>query len=150
MPGLRSDYLQQIAQGTIQDFKAVLPCDYFRKRRIQKNESYICNLSNSKSKGSHFVAIRFKDGKVTYYDSYGLKCTNVDILFKLRSLGIEEISYSTKCVQSLSSEFCGFFCISMLLFTEQKSLQEYLNMFDVHNLQNNDNICIDIIKEHLK
>ena len=150
MSGLRSDYLQKIGEDNIKDFKEVLPCDFFREKEIGPNESYICNLSNSKSKGSHFVAIRFKEGKAMYFDSFGVKCMNLDILYKFKSLGIEEIVYSTKCLQSFSSQFCGFFCISMLLYTETNSLEDYLRIFDKNDLHKNDRICINIIKEHLK
>ena len=147
--GLRSDYLQALSQNHVKNFKNVLPCDFFKQAVVNRDESYICNLSNSNFKGSHFVAIQIKKNEVIFFDSYGLQCTNKDILQKLSDIGFNEITYCSKCVQSLFSEFCGFFCLAFLMFTENKSVDSFLDLFDENDLEKNDNICINIIKEHL-
>ena len=148
--GLRSDYLQDLTEVYVKNFRNVLPCDYFKNVNVKPNESYICNLSDSKSRGSHFVAIRIKNDEVIYFDSYGLHCSNEDILEKISQIGFAQITYCTKCIQSLFSKFCGFFCLAFLLHTENHSVEDFFNLFDMNNLENNDNICINIIKEHLK
>ena len=147
--GLRSDYLQDLSENYVKNFKNVLPCDLFKQSVVGCGESYICNLSNSKSKGSHFVALQIKKNGVIFFDSYGLQCTNKDILQKLNDIGFNEITYCTKCVQSLFSEFCGFFCLAFLIFTENKSVESFLDLFDENDLEKNDTICINIIKEHI-
>ena len=147
--GLRSDYLQALSENHVKNFKNVLPCDFFKQAVVDCDESYICNLSDSKSKGSHFVAIQIKRNEVIFFDSFGLPCTNKDILQKLSDVGFDEITYCTKCVQSLFSEFCGFFCLAFLMFTKNKSVERFLDLFDENDLERNDTICINIIKEHL-
>ena len=147
--GLRSDYLQVLSENHVKNFKSVLPCDFFKQTVVDCDEKYICNLSNSKSKGSHFVAIQIKKDEIIFFDSYGLPCTNKDILQKLSDIGFNEITYCTKCVQSLFSEFCGFFCLAFLMFTENKSVECFLDLFHENDLEKNDTICINIIKEHL-
>ena len=148
--GLRSDYLQDLTEAHVKNFKNVLPCDYFKNAKLKSNESYICNLSDSNSKGSHYVAIRIRKDEVIYFDSYGLHCWNKDILEKISQIGFAQITYCTKCVQSLFSNFCGFFCLAFLLYTEKHSVEDFFNLFDMNNLEKNDNICINIIKENLK
>ena len=148
--GLRSDYLQALAGRIVKDFQFVLPCDFFKRMDIKSNECYICNLSDSKSKGSHFVAIRFKHGQVLYFDSFGRPCKNRDILEKLEAMGFSEITYCQKSVQYILSEMCGFFCLAFLLYTEKHSAENFLDNFDDNDLKRNDEICINIIKEHVK
>ena len=85
--GLRSDYLQALSENHVKNFKNVLPSDFFKQAAVDCDESYICNLSDSKSKGSHFVAIQIKRNEVIFFDSFGLPCTNKDILQKLSDIG---------------------------------------------------------------
>ena len=134
--GLRSDYLQDLTEVYVKNFRNVLPCDYFKNVNVKPNESYICNLSDSKSRGSHFVAIRIKNDEVIYFDSYGLHCSNEDILEKISQIGFAQITYCTKCIQSLFSKFCGFFCLAFLLHTENHSVEDFFNLFDMNNLEN--------------
>ena len=148
--GLRSDYLQRLASLLAKDFQFVLPCDFFKRMDIKKNECYICNLSDSESKGTHFVAIRVKHDKVLYFDSFGRPCNNKDILEKLKLMGFSEITYCMKNVQYILSEMCGFFCLSFLLYTENHSAESFLDLFNETDLKRNDDICVNIIKEHIR
>ena len=39
---------------------------------LKNNESSIVNLANSFNKGTHWIAMKFIDNKLFYFDSYGI------------------------------------------------------------------------------
>ena len=147
--GLRNDYLQDLCDICLKSFESVLPCDYFYNFPVKSKQKFIVNLSPSNVKSGHFVIICFDDNDVLYFDPYGLKCSNEFILKKIISLGTCEIIYSTKRIQQISSMYCGLICLACLIYIENKSIEEFLNLFD-ENLHKNENICLNIIKDQLR
>ena len=144
--GLTSIYLDKLSNYCLKHFVNVIPCDYLPKYSLEPNMQFIINLSDSNTPGSHFVAISCHDNYITYFDSFGLECTNSWILSHLKN---HSIIQSNTQIQSLSSMFCGFFCLSFLIEDEKgKSIEEYLNLYQ-DDLTKNDDLCVSIIKKHI-
>ena len=85
MEGLRSDYLDNLTTLALRNkkcWKGVYSCDNFKKCALQNNQAYICNLSTSTaiSGGTHYVAVILKNNNIYYFDSYGNKCYDRNVL----------------------------------------------------------------------
>ena len=114
------------------------------------NFSLIINTSKQSETGTHFIALCIFEDKILYFDSFGLKNYNSDIVQYLKKYN-QKIIYSTKCIQDPISDHCGFFCISFILSIEKNmSLVSFLKLFSTKVLLINDYICIEIIKYHIK
>ena len=148
MSGLRSDYLNRLAQSCLLNFKKVTACDLLTD--LKPGESYICNLDPSFKSGSHYVSFIIKEKKVIFFDSYGVPCFNKWILKAFFKNGLSELYYSKKCIQNDISFFCGYFCLSQLICYEQGiSLDKFTNLFDDKDVIENENIAMSIIKNKL-
>ena len=97
-------------------------CFYKDKLKlIQPNSSYIINLNSeldekgNRNTGSHWVALLTNDMKqAIYFDSYGER-DPVEIRNLLKSKQYS-IAHTSKNIQSLMSNLCGFFCLSFIYF----------------------------------
>ena len=90
-------------------------------KTIQPNSSYILNLNDEfdeegeRNKGSHWCALVIDDNKqAIYFDSYGLEPPK-EIKHLLKSSQYK-IGNTTKNIQSLMSNLCGFFCLGFIYF----------------------------------
>ena len=145
--GLSSIYLQKLATYCLENFVAVIPCDELFSYDMMSKMQFIVNLSHSKIQGTHWVAISIHENFVTYFDSFGKKCSNPWILRKFHHNCLIQ---STKQIQAYSSVMCGYFALSFLIEDSKgKSLEEYLNVFH-SDLVKNDTKCVSIIKQHIK
>ena len=107
MNGLSSIYLKKLADLCLHDNIKVLPSDYFFRCKILPNTRYIVNLSDSTSKGSHFVVVSIKENyNCVYFDSFGFDCFTPYINEKLHKYKLEK---SKTQIQHNESLFCGFF-----------------------------------------
>ena len=97
-------------------------CFYRDKlKTIQPNSSYIINLNSEldehgdRNTGSHWVALLTNDMKqAIYFDSYGEKEPNE--IRNLLKCNQYKIGHTSKNIQSLMSNLCGFFCLSFIYF----------------------------------
>ena len=154
MKGLKNIYVQNLGHHCLRKFCGVFACDMISTVKLERGNSVIVNLSKSDKPGSHFVAIyRLTDsGNYLYFDSYGLKCWNEDLLNYFKDQDLHHIIYSNRRIQSwIGSYFCGYFCIAALIYLELgKSMFEFHNLFNNIDLRLNDEICTKIIKSHIK
>jgi hypothetical protein len=113
------DIDELVQKLNIPNFKG---CFYKDKlKSVQPNSSYIINLNSeldkkgNRNSGSHWVALLTNDMKqAIYFDSYGEKEPNeVRNLLKSKQYSI---AHTSKNVQSLMSNLCGFFCLSFIYF----------------------------------
>ena len=151
MSGITNYELEKFCKGIIgKDFLGVFPCDVYPYKFKLKNKSLIFNLSPHYEKGSHFVAILKKNKKIFYFDSFGKKCENKNIVSFLKKY-TTKIYYNTKTIQSKKSIFCGLFCLAFLINCQKKkiTLEKFVNMFK-YPLKNNDSLCLNMILNHLK
>ena len=105
-------------------------------KTIQPNSSYIINLNNeldengNRNSGSHWVALCTDDMKqCIYFDSYGEKEPNE--IRNLWTCNQYKIGHTSKNIQSLLSNLCGFFCVSK--FKSKSIINDasiYLDLFE--------------------
>jgi len=103
----------------INNFKGCFYKDTLKK--IEPSSSYIINLNSEfnekheRNAGSHWVALITDDlKKAIYMDSYGEKEPN-EIKNLLKS-NQYKIAHTSKNIQSLMSNLCGFFCLAFIYF----------------------------------
>lgn len=94
--------------------------------KLKVNKSYIINLQDeydedgNQNGGSHWTALQIqelKNGKIQpfYFDSYGAEPPeNIKQLVKKQFKMY--LPFSTKDVQSLMGEVCGYYCLAWLFF----------------------------------
>ena len=121
-------------------------CFYKDKlKEIKSNSSYILNLNSefdengNRNKGSHWVALCVDDDKQgIYFDSYGLDPPK-EIKNLLKS-NQYKIGNTTKNIQSLMSNLCGFFCLAFIYFLN-------ISKFRTKNIIYDASIYIDLFED---
>ena len=150
MRGLRSDYLENVARNFLKNFHGVMPCDWIGNFDPKVSDSVIINLSPSTDAGSHFVALHYdrKQNHFTYFDSFGMPCSNQYIIKYITSKKQKSITFSAQQIQEFSSLFCGYYALSFLISRQNdQNLSSFLSMFEKNELKKNEEICISYIKE---
>lgn len=150
MSGLRSDYLSELSKYCLQNFIEVIPYDYFKTFELKDYSQFILNLSNSASKGSHYIAISIKKDYSIYFDSFGVSCRNSEILTHLEQRD-KPIIHSKIQIQDFFSMFCGYFCLAFLIYDQNEhSIKNFINTFSKRRLLENDQKCVKIITSHIR
>ena len=114
-------------------------------KKIEPSSSYIINLNsefnekNERNSGSHWVALITDDlKKAIYFDSYGEKEPN-EIKNLLKS-NQYKIAHTTKNIQSLMSNLCGFFCLAFIYFLT-------VSKYRTKNIINDASIFLDLFED---
>jgi hypothetical protein len=90
----------------------------------------ICNLDVAAGDGSHWIAIALSKDVAFYFDSFGERCKNDNILCMLRKIGYNSYDYNKKPIQHPTSIHCGHFAIGFILaLNSNYSIEKYLNLF---------------------
>ena len=119
-------------------------CFYKDKlKEIQPNSSYILNLNSEsdekKISGSYLVALVIDGNKQgVYFDSYGLEPPKE--IKKLLKSNQYKIGNTTKNIQSLMSNLCGFFCFAFIYFLN-------VSKFRTKNIIYDASIYIDLFED---
>ena len=97
------------------------------------------------------MAISFKNNDVIYFDSFGLPCTNKDILTFIYSVN-KKYQYNALEVQHLTSNYCGLYCLAFVMHQDKgnQKFEKFLQMFNVKNKLENDNIVVKYILNNRK
>jgi len=105
--------------------KGVYFKDELKADDLEVGKSYVINLSDEKDEdgeqniGSHWVALHIGklDGKICpmYFDSYGVGPPE-DIKNIVEKRFKKKINFTTKNVQSIVTDACGWFCMAWLHF----------------------------------
>lgn len=138
--GLTNAYLEKITSIFInKNFVGVFPCNIHIKPN-KKNFSIIFNTGEYNTDGEHFVAIKFFTDKIIYFDSFGEKPTNKNILkFINTNKKNRRILWNSTKIQDDSSSFCGFYCLAFLLSVKRKMpFNRFINLFSIQNKKEND------------
>lgn len=95
-------------------FRAVLPRDKLPKTILYPS-SFVINTHTSKQVGEHWLALYYdKNGKCTFFDSYGLDPSYYKLDSYLKSTSICYV-YNKQRLQALNSKYCGQYCIYFIL-----------------------------------
>ena len=146
--GLTKGYIEKTGLKLLKNFLGCYPADLQPKHK-KKEFSIIFNLSKHNELGTHFVAISNQKNVLVYFDSLGKPCTN-NLLKSFIKTNIKSKKYSSNRnkVQSDGSTLCGVFCLGFLLSQENKiQMNDFVKIFCKTNLQLNDEIILEFIKE---
>ena len=102
---------------------------------LKNNESTIVNLADSFNKGTHWIAMKFIDNKLFYFDSYGIEFIP-DIIKKQ----YDKIIVNIYGIQSIDSNECGKFCILFIKSNIQNESDYIKFLLQLHknNFEKND------------
>ena len=149
--GLTSDYLLRLCNLTLTSPPEILACDsFYSKSYLPENSSYIVNLQKSNLPGSHWISILVKKNSILYFDSIGLPVINKYILRRLKSCK-RPIYYSSLSIQGIFSMFCAYYTLAFLIKCqeEERSFQDFLSIFKDGKSLENEQICLNVIKQRL-
>lgn len=109
---------------------------------------FIANTDPSWLPGSHWVCVFLdKNGNIEYFDSYG----RMPMSPKMKTFCRKNYQYNPRMIQSLFSVSCGQFCIFYLVHRcKGISRKNVLNMFDVNDIEYNENLVNSFVKPHPK
>ena len=102
---------------------------------LKNNQSTIVNLANSNKTGTHWIAMKFINKKLFYFDSYGIPFIP-DIIKKQ----YKKIITNIYRIQSINSNECGKFCIMFIKSNIQNESDyiKFLLQFHKNNFEKND------------
>ena len=102
---------------------------------LKNNQSSIVNLADSNDAGTHWIAMKFINNKLFYFDSYGIELIP-DIIKKQ----YDKIITNIYRIQSIDSNECGKFCILFIKTNIQNESDyiKFLLQFHRYNFQKND------------
>jgi len=137
------DIDELVTKMNIPNFKGCFYKDKLKK--IQPNSSYIINLNseldenNNRNGGSHWTCLVTDDMKRSlYFDSYGENAPN-EIRNLLKS-NQYKIGHTSKNIQSLMSNLCGFFCLAFIYFLS-------ISKYRTGNIINDASIFLDLFED---
>ena len=114
-------------------------------KKVEPNSSYIINLNSeldengNRNSGSHWTCLVTDDVKrAIYFDSYGEREPN-EIRNLLKS-NQYKIGHTSKNIQSLMSNLCGFFCLAFIYFLS-------ISKFRTKNIINDASIFLDLFED---
>ena len=99
---------------------------------MKNNQSAIVNLANSSGKGTHWIALKFVNSKLFYFDSYAVPFIPDIIKNKYK-----KIITNIYRIQSDNSNQCGKYCIQFLISNIQNESDyiKFLLQFYKNNLK---------------
>ena len=103
---------------------------------LKNNQSTIVNLANSNDKETHWIAMKFINNKLFYFDSYGIPYIP-DVIKNQYS--DDKIITNIYRIQSNDSNECGKFCI-MFIQSNIKNESDYIKFllqFEKNNFEKN-------------
>lgn len=117
------------ALKTYKTFNGVYPLDYLTDIKV-KYGGYIINTDPSNQPGEHWVAVYFDVNlQGEYFDSYGLPPLHSEIINFLKRKS-DVFTFNQECLQSVSSNSCGYFCYLYLSFKlNGLSMNDYVDFF---------------------
>ena len=128
-------------------FIGVFALDKLPKKRIDRPASLIINTDISNKKGDHWVSLVLDKNQAYYFDSFGLQIIDKQILQFLSMQKFRKVTFSNKCIQSISSDKCGLFCVLFVkLVKDKKKYKKFLDMFFDKQLVLNDNLIVEYLK----
>ena len=129
------------------NFIGVFALDKLPKKKVNRPVSMIINNEVSGEKGEHWVSLVMLKKQAYYFDSFGLQIIDKQILSFLAKQKITKVIFSTKCIQSITSDKCGLFCILFVKTVKNKNqYKKFLNLFSENQLSINDHLVVEYLK----
>ena len=110
--GTTSTYLEEMIKLLgIPNYRGYYMKDDLVNIKPKKYECLLVNLENHNQQGSHHTALYKKDNMKIYFDSFGKAPPEAVIKY----MGKNSIICSSFQIQPIKSDFCGEFCVLVLL-----------------------------------
>ncbi len=126
---LKMIYDNPSIKGKVKFDTHVIGIDQLKEIKHQKNQIIIINFQKSTQVGSHWVMVVCKGDEVVYVDSFGLPPPEPVLRFmkeyKTKKL-VKSVLMTTKRVQKMEEELCGYYLMNFLSFYLLKGLPAYL------------------------
>ena len=128
-------------------FKGCFPHDKLPKVKCSDLPlSLIINTDDSNKGGDHWVGIVMTKKNCYYFDSFGVPVLSVHVLKFLKKF-YKYVVYSSKQVQSIFSDKCGYFTAGFVCLVKSvNSYNKFLNLFS-NDFAVNDSVCINLFKK---
>ena len=142
--GLSSNKLMSLLTKT-RNFIGVYPQDEVDKISVSSYPvSLIVNLDSRELPGSHWLAIGLYAKRLEIFDSLGFKFFDwpgvpCHLLNFLQKFSNGRKVYVSDQMQSLNSNFCGFYCLFYILFRNITSFSTIKSLFS-SNFRNNNKL----------
>ena len=103
-------------------------------------KSMIINTGHSSGPGIHWVAMIMLAEKCLYFDPFGVRIVETDILDYVKSRYQSHV-YSNTCIQHVKSNKCGAFCVSFILTVKNENdFKKFISHFNATLLKQNDKV----------
>lgn len=138
-----------LSRMNLQDYRGIFASDDIDPTLTKtKNFSIVVNILpiNQSHQVGHFISIIGRANSVLYIDTLGMECIFPPIARFLEKCQ-RPIFYNEKQIQSMSSNYCGLFCILFVLFFDRKkkkhknTTNRLLFYKKNKNLIKNDRLC---------
>jgi hypothetical protein len=108
----------------------IFPIDLFPQKRISRPCALIFKTDPSVNAGIHWFSIFFpKYSPIEYFDSFGIQPINSEV-YEFLKINANNLVFNNLQTQSNSSETCGKFCISFILYRARgMELKKFLELF---------------------
>lgn len=149
MAGLSNNFVSKVCSKLFGGhFLGVFPCDIHPKTNHHKKFSIIFNTGDSETTGEHFVALYMENNKLFYFDSFGKKPTDKNVLSFISNQKKKKLICWKKKIQHDDSSYCGFFCIAFLLH-KHKKIPNFCKFFVSKKLHLNNDRVVKFISKNL-
>ena len=131
--------------GNRKQFLGCFPLDRLPPLPTQFPKSMIINTDKATKTGDHWLGLVLTEKKCFYFDSFGLPLIDETIIKYLHSF-YKIVTYSNVCIQDVTSNKCGEFCIVFVKHVKSKSTyKKFISNFNQVNLLNNDEIVLNML-----
>lgn len=156
--GLSNGYIHDVLKHHIQlsrRFVDVYAADTINITRLRRKDKFIfiSNLAKSGETGTHFVCVVGTSDRLLYLDSFGQSPRLSPTLYtKLKSLGRKIVLQYKSPIQSMTSDFCGMYCIYFACLHDDIRMADTQGIlpFSSAQLKKNDALVMYNIKSLLK
>lgn len=144
-------YLNELLFPLCKSYRGCFSSDNIPPYENNGINTFIVNLSKQDEIGTHFVCLVIKPNVVYYFDSFGKKCGNEDILKYISNLDYK-VYFNGLKIQHPKSLMCGFYCALVVLVNDERCNFKKDIKFSTQesSLLKNDSLCLSYIKRALK
>ena len=127
--------------GVNNHFGGIYAKDQLTTDMIKQNHFYIINLDDSIGPGTHWTCFYYKNRKIEYFDSYGLKPPKIISSYKY--------IYNSSQLQSYDTTSCGFYCLYYIYHRNiGLTFYDIIKRFNLVDLEYNQNLIKEFFNNY--
>ena len=110
-----------------------------------KDGTYVINVDNKKSDGTHWVSLFIVTNPTLFFDSFEIKYIPQEVLNKIKD---KSITHDIFRIQDNESIMCGVSCIAFIEYMPAGiNVLHYMNLFSPNHYKKNDKIIYKYFKD---